>query len=218
MKLIDLTHTIDNNMPVYPGTEGPSITPATTYEKDGYKETLLHMFSHVGTHMDAPAHLLDGHKTLDEFGPEQFVGSAIIIDCRHLKEGEKITMSEIFSKGEDVAKKAEYLVFMTGWDKRWGDESYFGDYPVVTDEVADFAIETGKKGLAFDVIGLDPISDLNLTLHKKVFAASDMVIIENLCDLDKVEEAAMGKEFTLIATPIKYKNADGAPIRALAMI
>ncbi|MBR5128579.1 MAG: cyclase family protein, partial [Firmicutes bacterium] len=129
-----------------------------------------------------------------------------------------ITMAEVFAKGEDVAKKAEYLVFMTGWDKRWGDESYFGDYPVVTDEVADFAIETGKKGLAFDVIGLDPISDLNLTLHKKVFAASDMVIIENLCNLDKVEEAAKGEVFTLVATPIKYKNADGAPIRALAMI
>lgn len=218
MKLIDLTHTIDNDMPVYPGTEGPSLTQATTYEEDGYKETLMHMFSHVGTHMDAPAHLLAGHKTLDEFEPEQFIGSAIIIDCRHLKEGEKITMNEVLAKGEEAVRNAEYLVFMTGWDKRWGDESYFGDYPVVTDEVADFAIETGKKGLAFDVIGLDPIADLNLTLHKRVFSKADMVIIENLCHLDMVEEETKGGAFTLIATPIKYKNADGAPIRALAMI
>lgn len=218
MKLIDLTHTIDNDMPVYPGTEGPSLTQATTYEEDGYKETLIHMFSHVGTHMDAPAHLLAGHKTLDEFEPDQFIGSAIIIDCRHLKEGEKITMNEVLAKGEGAVRDAEYLVFMTGWDKRWGDESYFGDYPVVTDEVADFAIETGKKGLAFDVIGLDPITDLNLTLHKRVFGKADMVIIENLCHLDMVEEETRGGEFTLIATPIKYKNADGAPIRALAMI
>ena len=217
MKLIDLTHTIDNDMPVYPGTEGPSLTQATTYEKDGYKETLMHMFSHVGTHMDAPAHLLAGHKTLDEFGPEQFIGKALIVDCRHLGEGDTITMEEVFARGQDRAKQAEYLIFMTGWDKRWGDESYFGDYPIVTDEVADFAIETGKKGLGFDVIGLDPIADLNLTLHKKVFGASDMVIIENLCHLDQVDAETNG-EFTLIATPIKYKNADGAPIRALAMI
>lgn len=205
-------------MPVYPGTEGPSLTQATTYEEDGYKETLLHMFSHVGTHMDAPAHLLGGHKTLDEFEPEQFVGRALIVDCRHLKEGEKISMDEVFARGKEVAVNAEYLVFMTGWDERWGDESYFGDYPIVTDEVADFAIETGKKGLAFDVIGLDPISDLNLTLHKKVFNASDMVIIENLCNLKQVDEIAQGGEFILIATPMKYKNADGAPIRALALI
>ena len=216
--IIDLTHTIDNNMPVYPGTEGPSIAQATTYEEDGYKETQLHMLSHVGTHMDAPAHLLGGHKTLDEFGPEQFIGKALIVDVRHLKEGDRITMNEVLAKGKEAAEKAEFLVFMTGWDKRWGDLSYFGDYPVVTDEVADFAIATGKKGMAFDVIGLDPISDLNLTLHKKVFGASDMVIIENLCNLDQVEEITGGKEFTLIATPIKYKNADGAPIRALAII
>ena len=218
MKYIDLTHTIDNNMPVYPGTEGPSITPATTYEKDGYKETLLHMFSHVGTHMDAPAHLLEGHKTLDEFGADQFIGKALIVDCRHLNEGEKITMDLVLSKGKEKADNAEYLVFMTGWDKRWGDDSYFGDYPVVTDEVADYAIETGKKGLAFDVIGLDPISDPNLTLHKKVFNAADMVIIENLCNLDQVEELTGGEEFTFLAMPIKYKNADGAPIRAVALI
>ncbi len=217
MKLIDLTHTIDNDMPVYPGTEGPSLTQATTYEKDGYKETLMHMFSHVGTHMDAPAHLLAGHKTLDEFDPQQFVGKALIVDCRHLGEGDKITMKEVYAKGEDRAKAAEYLIFMTGWDKRWGDESYFGDYPIITDEVADFAIETGKKGLGFDVIGLDPISDLNLTLHKKVFNASDMVIIENLCHLEDVYEQS-GCDFTLVAAPIKYKNADGAPIRALAII
>lgn len=217
MKLIDLTHTIDNDMPVYPGTEGPSLTQATTYEKDGYKETLMHMFSHVGTHMDAPAHLLAGHKTLDEFEPQQFVGKALIVDCRHLGEGDKITMKEVCAKGEERAKAAEYLIFMTGWDKRWGDESYFGEYPIITDEVADFAIETGKKGLGFDVIGLDPISDLNLTLHKKVFNASDMVIIENLCHLDEVYEQS-GCEFTLVAAPIKYKNADGAPIRALAII
>ena len=204
-------------MPVYPGTEGPSLTQATTYEKDGYKETLLHMFSHVGTHMDAPAHLIAGHKTLDEFGPEQFMGKALIVDCRHLGEGEKITMEDVCAKGKELATEAEFLVFMTGWDKRWGDESYFGDYPIITDEVADFAVETGKKGLAFDVIGLDPISDLNLTLHKRVFAKADMVIIENLCHLDQVHEASSG-EFTLVATPIKYKNADGAPIRAIALI
>ncbi len=217
MRIIDLTHTISDDMPVYPGTESPTLKRATTYEEHGYKETLLHMFSHVGTHMDAPAHLFGDRKNLDEFDGEQFVGKALIVDCRHLGEGDKITMDDVIDKGEAKAREAEYLIFMTGWDKRWGDESYFGDYPVVTDEVADFAIETKKKGMGFDVIGLDPIADENLTLHKKVFAARDMVVIENLCHLDEVEEATNGEMFTLIAAPIKYKNADGAPIRALAM-
>lgn len=49
MKVIDLTHTISEDMPVYPGTEKPKLTTANTYVKDGFKETLLQMYSHVQT-------------------------------------------------------------------------------------------------------------------------------------------------------------------------
>lgn len=50
MKVIDLTHTIKENMPVYPGTDTPKLMPANTYEKDGFKETLMQMYTHTGTH------------------------------------------------------------------------------------------------------------------------------------------------------------------------
>ena len=58
MKVYDLTHTIQNDMPVYPGTEQPKLTTACTIQEVGYRETLLHMYSHTGTHMDAPAHMI----------------------------------------------------------------------------------------------------------------------------------------------------------------
>ena len=41
MKVIDLTHTIKENMPVYPGTEPPCLDPANTYEKDGHEYSNL---------------------------------------------------------------------------------------------------------------------------------------------------------------------------------
>lgn len=41
MKVIDLTHTISEDMPVFPGSETPKLTTKSTYEKDGFKETLL---------------------------------------------------------------------------------------------------------------------------------------------------------------------------------
>lgn len=50
----------------------PSLEPANSYEKDGFKETRLSMFSHTGTHMDPPAHLFEGRTSLDAFDPEQF--------------------------------------------------------------------------------------------------------------------------------------------------
>lgn len=61
MRVIDLTHTISENMPVYPGTEPPVLAGANTYEKDGFKETKLTMYTHTGTHMDPPAHLCRLH-------------------------------------------------------------------------------------------------------------------------------------------------------------
>ena len=60
MHVMDLTQTIGETMPVYPGTEQPKLTQTNTIEKDGFKETLLRMYSHTGTHMDAPAHIFPG--------------------------------------------------------------------------------------------------------------------------------------------------------------
>ena len=47
MTVIDLTHTIREDMPVYPGTEPPRLTTACTVSQCGYRETLLHMYSHI---------------------------------------------------------------------------------------------------------------------------------------------------------------------------
>ena len=63
MRVLDLTHTIAENMPVYPGTETPIFAGANTYEKDGFKETKLTMYTHTGTHMDPPAHLFAARRS-----------------------------------------------------------------------------------------------------------------------------------------------------------
>lgn len=213
MKLIDLTHTISETMPVYPGTEEPSLSPASTYEKDGYRETLLHMYSHTGTHMDAPNHLFKERTTLDRLPAEQFAGSALVINCADLNEGGRIGMERIEAV-RDKADRAEFLLFRTGWDAKWGTDAYFGDYPYISDDVADYLIKGKKKGVGLDVIGLDPIADENLTLHRKLFSAADIVVIENLKGLERCGEEL----FSFFALPLKYENADGAPVRAVAVL
>ncbi|WP_026887015.1 cyclase family protein [Clostridium beijerinckii] len=213
MKVIDLTHTISEKMSVYPGTDEPKLEVASTYEKDGFKETLLTMFSHTGTHMDSPAHLFSQRTTLDSFSAEQFVGKGIVVDCSNLKEDQKITMKYIEAVKEK-ADIAQYILFYTGWDKYWGTDAYFGNYPYITEEVAEYLIKSKKKGVGIDVIGIDPIKDENLTIHKKLFAETDIVVIENLTSLDKVGDEI----FTFCALPIKFKNSDGAPTRAIAIL
>ena len=87
MRVLDFTHRIEPDMPVYPGTEPPRLSPANTYEKDGFRETLLSLYSHTGTHMDAPAHLFAHQPTLDALPAAQFVGPALVVDCSDAAAG-----------------------------------------------------------------------------------------------------------------------------------
>ena len=211
MKVIDLTHTIRANMPVYPGTESPVLAPANTYERDGFKETRLTMFTHTGTHADPPAHLFPGRTTLDQFPSEQFIGKALVIDCRGLKPGAAITMDCLRRYG-DLVEQADFLLFHLGWDRFWGTDAYFGNYPCLDDEVMDAVLQGHYKGIGFDVIGLDPIADENLTRHKKLFRDTDILNLENLKNLDQCGDGL----FWFSCFPLKLEDCDGSPVRAVA--
>ena len=177
--------------------------------RDGFKETLLHMYSYTGTHVDPPARIFKNHTTLDQFPPEQFIGKALVIDCKTLKEGQSITMDLIDSY---KAKQAYFLLFNLGCNKRWNQAFYFNAYPCIDEEVLDFILNQKFKGIGFDVIGLDPISDANLTIHKALFKNHDILNIENLKNLH-----LCGNDlFWFSCFPLKIKNSNSAPIRAIA--
>lgn len=212
MRVIDLTHLISPDMPVYPGTEGPKFSPANTYERDGFQETLLSMYSHTGTHMGPPAHLFAGRTTLDQMPAARFVGTACVVDCTGCRVGERITMDLV--QRQPHAQEAEFLLFHTGWDRYWGQEQYFGAYPYLDEAVVDFVLQKHKKGVGLDTIGLDPVADVNLTLHKRLLRDQDVVIIENLTNLGQLGE----RLFIFCALPLKYCGADGAPVRAVGLL
>lgn len=209
MKIIDLTHTIQENMPVYPGTEPPILAPANTYEQDGFRETRLSLFSHTGTHMDAPAHILPGRATLDVFPASQFAGKALVVDCRHFTFGDPVPLSAITRYGAK-ADEADFLLFNFGWDRYWGKPEYFGDYPCLGSDAVQYLLDHPKKGVGVDTIGIDPIGSLDI--HRRLFAHREMVVIENLTRLDRLGDDL----FWFFALPLKHENADGSPIRAIA--
>lgn len=213
MRAIDLTHTIAPGMPVYPGTEPPVLSPGSTYARDGFRETRLILFSHTGTHMDAPAHLFPDRTALDALPASQFCGSALVVDCTDAPEGGRIGLERI-ARQREQADRADFLLLRTGWDARWGTPAYFGEYPVITEEFADYLLATRKKGVGLDVIGIDPIADANLSLHRRLLSQADFVIIENLCNLGACGEGL----FSFFALPLKFADSDGAPVRALALL
>ena len=213
MKIIDLTHLMTEDMPVFPGDDQPIFAPAATHEEDGYQMTLISTQSHVGTHMDAPVHTVAGMTTLDKMPIEQFVGKALVVDCTDLEEGQSITMDYI-NKNRDKADEAEFILFWLGWDQYWRTDKYYGDYPCIDDEVIQYVIDGKKKGVGFDVMGPDPIEAEDLIIHNSLLSTNEMIIMENLNNLGLCGDDL----FTLCALPLKYENSDGAQTRAIAII
>ena len=161
--------------------------------------------------MDAPAHVREDGITLDKFGADKFVGKAIVVDCSDLSEGDTIDISYI-NKYKGIIEDAEFVLFKTGWDRYWDTEKFYGKFPVISEEVADYLISSNKKGIGLDVISIEAIESEDLPMHHKVLK-NNLVIIENLCNLDQIGSDL----FTFCALPLKFINSDGASIRAVAI-
>src|SRR3989344_1142306 len=82
MTYIDLTHTFDTQMPVYPGDPIPELVQIADLHKEGYTDYQIKTGMHVGTHMDAPLHMLDGGKRLSNIAVEKFIGKGCLVDAR----------------------------------------------------------------------------------------------------------------------------------------
>lgn len=125
MKIHDLTHLITPGIPVWPGTPQPVLAEGSTMERDGFRETRLELFSHVGTHMDAPAHMLSSGATLDTLPVSAFMGTAWVLDAGGYE-------GKIPPEALDAFPGADFLLVSTGWEARWNTREYFGAYPTLS--------------------------------------------------------------------------------------
>jgi kynurenine formamidase len=210
LTVIDLTHPLTADMPVYPGTEPPLIQPANTVERNGFAETLIRMYSHTGTHIDAPAHMLAGAPSLDQFGVDRFVGRACAIDVSALGDG-RIGRSAL-EPHASLVSGCDFVLLHTGWSRNWGSARYFEDYPVLSPDGAQWLVERLRKGVGFDVISADPVGAAVFDNHLAFFRAG-LVIVENLTNLGSL----VGRTFTFSCLPLAFERGDGSPVRAVAV-
>ena len=208
MKVYDLTRLITMDMPVWPGTPKPVMSEGCSIERDGFKETRFEIFSHVGTHMDAPGHMIAGAPTLDELPVNTFWGSAWVLDASRLGAGELITPELL-----DGFPGADFLLVSTGWELFWNKVEYFGDFPLLAPETIDRALDLGVRGIGLDTMSVDAMDSADFPNHMRMFSRG-AVVIENLCNLAPIR----GMKVRFAALPVKYINSDGSPVRAVAEV
>jgi kynurenine formamidase len=210
-RIIDLTHPLNNNIPVYPGTESPLFKQTFHIQQHGFTETKINMLTHHGTHIDAPAHMVLNGKTLDKFQADKYYGSALCINCNYLRNG--IIDLKFLEPFEEKIKLNDFLLLNTRWSEKWGTEAYYSNFPVLSKQACEWLSNFTLKGIGIDNISLDTIDSKNFENHFIVFE-KEMIIIENLTNLNQLEDT----EFILSCFPLKIENADGSPVRAVAIL
>ncbi len=214
-KIIDLTQLLNEQMPVYPDTAPPLFEVTNTVVNDGYREHHISILSHTGTHIDAPSHILQHGRALDEFPLNQFVGKAMVIDCR----GRTEISLEYLQPFESKIAAVDFVLFFTGWQNKWNTNGYVDNCPIPTIDAATWLTGFNLKGVGVDAFSLDKINSAldidedNLPNHH-ILLGKEILLIENLTNLDKLPDDV----FTFQCFPLKVEKAEGSPIRAVAMV
>ena len=214
MKVIDLTLTISNKIPTFPGSPQPNFIPWENIKEDGYNLELLFLSSHTGTHMDAPHHFLEKGAKIHEISLEKLVSEAALIKSK--KNGsEIITKTDIqkFEKKHGKIDGFSSVIFQTGWQRNLQKKYYFTNNPGLSVSAAKYLASKKISLVGIDSPSIDVGTDHKFSVHQ-IFAKKGMLIVENLANLDKIKSS----KFHLVVLPLKLKNATGSPVRAIAFV
>ena len=214
MKVIDLTLTVSEKIPTFPGSPKPHFIEWETIAKDGYNLELLFLSTHTGTHIDAPFHFVKNGKKIHEIAPERLVNEAVLIRIGK-NSNRSISKTDIqnFEQKNGKIENGSTVIFHTGWQKNLNKEFYFSENPGLSISAAKYLASKKINMVGIDSPSIDLGTDSKFSVHH-VLAKNNILIVENLANLNKIKS----NNFHLITSPLKLKNATGSPIRAFGFI
>ena len=210
--IIDLTHPMESNMPVFPGSRPVNLITSSTFEEEGYHEIRMDCSTHTGTHIDCGYHLLSNGLNTTTTPVSHFYGKGLVAECRDIPAGGSIS-KEYLQQMETEILNSDFLLIHTGWSRYWGSEEYFRKFPVLQEEAARYLTSFNLKGIGSDTISFDPVDSGELPVHH-LLLSKGLILIENLVNLKSLPK----HDFTFSCFPLKIKNGDGSPVRAVGII
>jgi len=209
-----LGRVLDLSRPVTGEVPGVEIASCKTIEKEGWNATTLSLYSHSGTHIDAPRHFLPSGETLDALDLSVCSGMARLVNLSGIPPRHLISVTDVLDDIGEVFQ-GDRLIFRTDWHRRFGTPAYRDELPRISIELAHWLVE---KRVA--LIGVEPpsVADVNnkaeLTdVHQTLFRG-EVTIVEGLVNLDQLTQ----REFQFIALPLNIVGGDGCPVRAVAIV
>ena len=202
MDIIDISMKIEEEMIVYPENPRPEIEKYRQIPEDVTTESKICIGSHTGTHVDAPEHVMEDGKTVDQLELENFYGEAQVLDLTSCKD--KVDRKDL----EKLDITEDIILLKTG-NSLEAYEEFRKDFTYLTLKGVNYLIEKDVKTVGIDYLSLVEFEggEKAHQAHRK--ANEHMTVIEGL-DLRDVDPG----NYTFSGQPIKLET-DGAPLRAI---
>ncbi len=204
MKLYDASIPIRKGMVTFPGDPPFRMEPCFQREKgDPFDLALISMGTHLGTHVDPPAHYLEGGATVDEIPLNTLVGPGIVLDMRGVSQIDRHSLEDT-PLGDHVR-----VLLKTDNGPLLLDPSFHEDYVHLTEDGASYLVEKGVSLVGIDYLSIERYQNPDAPVHRALLQAG-VLIVEGVHLL----EIPPGP-YEIFCLPICIKGADGAPARVL---
>jgi kynurenine formamidase len=226
--VVDLSHVISPQIPLWPGDPKVVFKVVATMKKDGYYLRSFTIGEHSATHMNAPNSFVSGNtEAITSYTAEQRVVPTVVIDARAqcaANADYQLTQQDVLAWEAKNGKIApgSFVVMFTGWEDKWNDpKAFIGQDAKGNLHFPGFAGATSKwlvtdrqiAGVGIDTHGVDPGSDTSYATNTEM-ANTHKIAIECMANLDQLP----AKGATLVLAPLQLQNGSGAPMDIVAFV
>ena len=151
LEFFNLSHRFGYQSPNWPYFEDVKIERIHYMAKSGVLSQRITTSMHNTTHIDAPAHVVQGTPFIDEVPLPHFFGSGIVVALPK-KKWEKITYDDLEKAAGKIVRPRDVVIINTGWHDKYEDsEDYFCYSPGFVASAGEWFVEKQVK-----VVGHEP--------------------------------------------------------------
>ena len=209
MRIYDVSVPLSAATPTYPGDPGIDIKKWLTLANgDAANVSLINFGLHSGTHVDAPAHFIEGGARVDSLPLDSLVGRAEVIEVP-----DEMTVIDESFVADILTDGSQRVLFKTRNSAFWSNQQsgFREDYTYIEPSAARRLVAAGVKLVGIDYLSVEQFNSTKFETHQALLS-HDVVILEGL-DLRDV----VAGEYELICLPLRIAggSGDGAPARAI---
>lgn len=209
MPIYDVTVPVSNELPTWPSDPAVEISDWRSLSAgDVANVSMLNLGAHTGTHVDAPAHFIEGAAKVESLPLDSLIGAADVIEVPQ----DARVIDEEFVK-EHFAPGTERIIFKTRNSAFWSEAAphFHDDFTYLDLPAAKWLVEQGIKLVGIDYLSIEKYASEKHETHLALLSRG-VVILEGL----NLTGIAPGK-YELICLPLRLRSnkGDGAPARVV---